>query len=433
MPNCPRWKSPIELNTQRIGIFSDDFYPESGGVSRSIQLQVSQLVEAGHEVVLFVPNHRLSPPAEGKCVGLPQWRMPGTPSYLCSLPVSTKLAQTIASRYQLDVVHSQNERGSIFLAAMVARLQQVPHVHTFHSNYVGTHLTTPKIAALNTLTYLPWASRKLAKLVGRDYTLEKDAVRRGCVDRRGRDFADRDWLALARFASQVDAFTSPAAYMVESITAASAGSLSGRGHVVPSGVAEVFIKAKRTRPRSRTTRFISAGRLNPDKRVDVIVDAFAQLGDDNAELLILGDGATGRSLRQRAAKVAHGQVNFLGHMDDPSQLAQEIADADVFCLASYHFDTQGMVLAEAAAAGTPILYCDERLSVGVTAENALRCGHSMPEFAAGMAELAADPDRRERMGAAGLSLVPGLTAQAMRDSYLAVYTAHSGSTVLSAE
>ncbi|MDR1236760.1 MAG: glycosyltransferase [Propionibacteriaceae bacterium] len=431
MPNCPRWKLPIELGTQRIGIFSDDFYPESGGVSRSIQLQLGQLVEAGHEVVLFVPEHRLSPPTVGQCVGLPQWRMPGTPSYLCSLPVSAKLARAIADRYRLDVVHSQNERGSIFLAAMVAKLLEVPHAHTFHSNYVGTHLTTPTVAALNTLTYLPWASKRLAKLVGREYTLRKDAARFG--GRRGRGLADRDWFALARFASQVDAFTSPAAYMVESIVAASDGSLTGRGQVVPSGVAEAFIEARRERPRTRTTRFISVGRLNPDKRVDVIVDAFARLGDDNAELVILGAGATERSLRRKAAQVTHGRVRFLGQVDDPGQLAQEIADADVFCLASYHFDTQGMVLAEAAAAGTPILYCDERLAVGVSAENALLCGHSVPEFAAGMGELAADPARRERMGAAGLRLVPGLTAQAMRDSYLAVYTARPNTAVPSAE
>jgi glycosyltransferase involved in cell wall biosynthesis len=411
------------LGGLRIGIFSDDFYPESGGVSRSIQLQLCQLAEAGHEVVLFVPKHRLSPPADGVCVGLPQWRLPGTPSYLCSLPVSGKLAQMIARRYRLDVVHSQNERGSIFLAAMVAKLLGVPHVHTFHSNYVGTHLTTPKTAAVNSLTYLPWASKKLARQVGREYNLGENA--KSAAERRSRDFADRDWLSLARFAAQVDAFTSPAAYMVEAITAASAGTLFGRGHVVPSGVADTFVKASRCRPRSGRTRFISAGRLSPDKRVDVIVDAFALLGDDAAELVVLGAGMAERSLRQKAAKATCGQIRFLGHLDDPDRIAQEIADADVFCLASYHFDTQGMVLAEAAAAGTPILYCDERLSVGVNKENALLCGHNVAEFAAGMRELAADPDRRERMGAAGLKLVPGLTARAMRDAYLSIYTSRA--------
>ena len=63
-------------------------------------------------------------------MGLPYWRLPGTPSFLCSLSVGPRLAGRIAADHRLDVIHSQNERGSIFLAAQVARRLGVPHVHT---------------------------------------------------------------------------------------------------------------------------------------------------------------------------------------------------------------------------------------------------------------------------------------------------------------
>ena len=273
-----------------IGIFTDDFYPESGGVARSIQLQVEQLCRAGHNVTLFAPRINLTPPEGCAWEGLPYWRLPGTPSFLCSVQVGGRLADRIAADHRLDVVHSQNERGAIFLAAQVARRLRAPHVHTFHSNYVGTHRTTPVASGLNSLTYLDFAGRWLRRLAGRgaDTTAVLPTAPDTATDSV---FARRDWRSLARLASAVDAFTSPAAYLVNAIVDASAGELAERGHVVASGVADAFVRAARKRPRGPVTRFLSCGRLGPEKRVDVILDAFERLGRDDAELHIVGSGS----------------------------------------------------------------------------------------------------------------------------------------------
>ncbi len=404
----------------RVGIFTDDFYPESGGVSRSIQLQVEQLTRAGHKVTLFAPRIKFTPPPDCAWEGLPYWRVPGTPSFLCSLPATPRLAQRIAAEHRLDVVHSQNERGSIFLAAQVAKAAGIPHVHTFHSNYVGTHRTTPLSSGLNSLTYLDWAGRWLRRVSGQgsDATIGFPSDPDAASDSR---FARRDWRSLARLASAVDAFTSPAGYVVDAILDASDGSLAGRGHVVASGVADAFTHARRKRPRGEVTRFLSCGRLGPEKRVDVILDAFERLGRDDAELHIVGTGSAEPALRQQAARIQRGTVRFLGHFNDAELIAQEIADADVFVLASYRFDTQGMVLAEAAATGTPILYCDDRLTVGVSADNALLTGPDAAGLAAGMAELIDDPERLVAMSAASAERGRGLTAAAMRDAYVETY------------
>ena len=404
----------------RVGIFTDDFYPESGGVARSIELQIEQLVRAGHHVTLFAPRIQFTPPADAAWEALPYWRPPGSPSYLCSLQTVPWLASRIAAEHRFDVVHSQNERGSMFLAAQVARAAGVPQVHTFHSNYVGTHRTTPFIAGLNSLTYLDWSGRWLRKVAARGgdipakYPSDPDAATDSV-------FARRDWRSLARLASAVDAFTSPAGYLVDSIVDASAGSLAGRGHVVASGVADAFVRVERKRPRGGVTRFLSAGRLGPEKRVDVILEAFERLGRDDAELHIVGTGVAEAALRQQASRIRHGTVRFLGHFTDADLIAQEIADADVFVLASYRFDTQGMVLAEAATTGTPILYCDDRLSVGVGPDNALLTGPEADRLAAGMAELIDDTDRLVAMSAASAELGRGLTSTAMRDAYVDVY------------
>ncbi len=402
-----------------IGIFTDDFYPESGGVSRSVQLQLKQLSAAGHRVTLFAPRVGLTPPAESAWEGLPYWRIPGTPSFLCSLQVSRRLARRIAADRPLDVVHSHNERGSIFLAAQVARELGIPQVHTFHSNYVGTHHTTPLSSGLNSLTYLDWSGRWLRRVAGATgapvgFPNDPDAALDSV-------FAARDWRSLARLASAVEAFTSPAGYLVDSIIDASGGSLAGRGHVVPSGVPEPFLRAERKRPRGKVTRFLSCGRLGPEKRVDVILDAFGRLGRDDAELHIVGTGSAEGALRQQAARIRHGKVRFLGHFDDGDLIAQELADADVFVLASYRFDTQGLVLAEAAATGTPILYCDDRLTVGVGPQNSLLTAPDAAALAAGMRELQDSPERLETMSAASRELGRSITAEAMRRKYEAVY------------
>ena len=125
----------------KIGIFTDDFFPKSGGVARSIELQLRELTEMGHEVVLFAPKTNFIPPDTCKSEGLPVWYVPGSESYLCSVKFGYKLALRIARQYKFDIIHSQNERGAMFLASRIAQILDVPHIHTFHSNYAGTHRT----------------------------------------------------------------------------------------------------------------------------------------------------------------------------------------------------------------------------------------------------------------------------------------------------
>ena len=54
------YNSTMNTAPLRIGIFTDDFYPNSGGVARSIELQISELHALGHDVVLFAPRPFLS-------------------------------------------------------------------------------------------------------------------------------------------------------------------------------------------------------------------------------------------------------------------------------------------------------------------------------------------------------------------------------------
>ncbi len=405
----------------RIGIFMDDFFPNSGGVARSIELQINELVAMGHTVTLFAPKTGFIPPENCASKALPVWRIPGTESYLCSLKFSKKLAAQITDDYKFDVIHSQNERGAMFLASQISQLQNIPHIHTFHSSYAGTHRTSPFMSAVNSLTYMQLAPIIMHRLRGNRERIKIYFPRKLTTTENSR-FARSDWKNIARLARYTDAFTSPAQFMIDSMVDASRGQLADRAHVVPNGISKIFARAERIRPVEPVVRFLSCGRLDPEKRVDVIIKAFAQLNHDDAELYLVGRGASEDDLKRLVEKeVKRGKVLFLGHYNDIERIANEFANSDVFVFASYHFDTQGMVLAEAAAAGTPILYCDERLQIGVTPENSLLVHHSVSAIADGMRELVHNPEQRQAMAVASKKVGAKLTSTAMEEKFTRIY------------
>ncbi|HRF28656.1 MAG TPA: glycosyltransferase [Candidatus Saccharibacteria bacterium] len=405
-----------------IGIIMDDFYPTSGGVARSIELQTLELVKAGHNVTLFAPKPFFVPPEHCTFEALDSWHIPGTPSFLCSVKFSSKRARDIISRYKFDVIHSQNERGSMFLAAHIAKLANIPHVHTFHSNYAGTHSTSPILAALNSYTYMQFAPFMLHRIRS-----DRDKLRirfpRKLASKERSHLGRKDWKAVAKMAQYTDAFTSPAQYVIDAINDATHGQLAERAFTVANGINDVFPKAARIRDANDTVRFLSCGRLDPEKRVDVIIKAFAKLNKRDAELYILGAGTQEDELKKLAHEtVLRGRVVFLGHYEDHERVANEFANADCFVFASYHFDTQGMVLAEAAATGCPILYCDERLTVGVTPENALLTHPSVSAIAEAMEQLYQSPELRAKLAAHSKAVGSKLTATAMEEAFLKVYS-----------
>lgn len=405
----------------KIGIFIDDFFPKSGGVARSVELQIAELVEMGHDVTLFAPKPFFIAPTNCASEALDVWRIPGTESFLSSLRFDKETARRIAAQYRFDVIHSQNERGAMFLAAQVAKLQAVPHVHTFHSNYAGTHRTSPVLSALNSLTYL-----RIAPLIMRRLRPERSGMKlyfpRKLSTPERVPLARADWKNIARLAQYVDAFTSPADFVIDAIVDASRGKLQERAYTIANGVSPIFAKAKRIRPNEEIIRFLSCGRLDPEKRVDIIIKAFQKLNRPNTELYIVGSGSVEADLKRLAKKeIENETVKFLGHYNDIERIANEFANADVFVFASYRFDTQGMVLAEAAASGTPIIYCDDRLKVGVSQENALLVHSSVSAIAAGMHFFVENRDAQATMAVASKLIGKAVSAEVMEHHFVSVY------------
>lgn len=146
--------------------------------------------------------------------------------------------------------------------------------------------------------------------------------------------------------------------------------------------------------------FLFLGRLNRDKGVLDLAEAFAGLGNPDAWLLVVGPDEAGmRSEMEGRLGPARLRCRFVGFSDRPEDF---MAAADVFCLPSYR-EGFGMVVIEAAAAGIPavasrIYGVTDAVQEGVT--GLLHRPGDVADITRAMRDLADDPARRAALGAA---------------------------------
>ena len=122
------------------------------------------------------------------------------------------------------------------------------------------------------------------------------------------------------------------------------------------------------------TRFLYVGQLIPRKGVRPLIEAFAALPPERAELSIVGYGDQEAELRARVEELGLGHVRFEGATRTVEETARFYARADVLVMPSTS-EVWGLVLNEGLAAG---LFCVASAGAGATrdlVERApLRCG-----------------------------------------------------------
>jgi glycosyltransferase involved in cell wall biosynthesis len=144
------------------------------------------------------------------------------------------------------------------------------------------------------------------------------------------------------------------------------------------------------------------GRLDREKSVDRVLLAFDRIAGTlgGAELWLVGQGKETAALQRLAAGLGAGnRVHFAG-VRAHEGLAPWYQAADLFLFAS-ETETQGLVLAEAAACGLPAVAvsapgCDEVVRDGETGILTKGDPAALAEAAIG---LLLDGDRRRAMGA----------------------------------
>ena len=140
------------------------------------------------------------------------------------------------------------------------------------------------------------------------------------------------------------------------------------------------------------------------KRLDVAIDALAELGDNRPHIVVAGGGELVGEFRRRASERGVGdRVHFLGAVPH-SELPDVLRASDFFLLTTEPPESFGIVLIEAMATGLPVIATDYP---GVRAVVADGTGLLAPQgdvaaVAARLREIAEmGPDGRAAMGARG--------------------------------
>ncbi|MEO7603184.1 MAG: glycosyltransferase [Sphingomicrobium sp.] len=96
---------------------------------------------------------------------------------------------------------------------------------------------------------------------------------------------------------------------------------------------------------------IYVGRLDREKKPDVVVDAFRRLpGELGAKLVLIGDGP----LRTDIAELGDTRIHMLGFVTDRADLARWLASADLYA-SGMADETFGISIIEAQASGLPVV------------------------------------------------------------------------------
>jgi glycosyltransferase involved in cell wall biosynthesis len=101
-----------------------------------------------------------------------------------------------------------------------------------------------------------------------------------------------------------------------------------------------------------------SGRLVPDKRVDLLIDAFAAIASERPDwdLLLVGDGALAEELRRRVPEALRPRVVWTGFIDG-DDIVPAYHSAEVLVLASDQ-EPWALVIQEAMAAGMTVVASD---------------------------------------------------------------------------
>lgn len=332
----------------KIAMLTNNYRPFVGGVPISIERQARELARLGHQVTVFAPLYKgkdenftekmleedEKSPERVIRYRSQEKRMVNGMVYPGIWPTEIF---AVFERERFDCIHVHHPMFAGPWALWLGKKYNLPVVYTFHTRYEEY------------LHYIP-----CFRIGEKSMILKKRAVRwiqKNLIPFYMKWFCNRCDLVLAPSAGMEQMIKS---YGVNAATA-----------VFPTGLDETFFrknpgKAEEIRRRyscGKKYLLVTVSRLEQEKNYGFILRGIAeiekQLGDD-FHVLIIGEGSQQSELKVRASILGiQHKLTFAGNVPN-DELNVYLQASDLFLFASKS-ETQGIVLAEAMAAGVPVV------------------------------------------------------------------------------
>jgi 1,2-diacylglycerol 3-alpha-glucosyltransferase len=352
----------------RIGLFTDTYAPQVNGVSISLQLVSEGLKKRGHQVTIFAPRFPGYHDEQPSVVRLPSLKYLNDPPIYVAV-LGTPRSTWSLTRKHFDVLHAHSPLSVGLLAYLTASTKNLPLIYTYHTSITDYTHYLKFIGGTGIIRHgARWFSTASTNL-GDQIVVPSPKFRRLLLEQK----------------------------------------VNKPIHTIPNGIDLSNFKAAK-HPGSLRTRLgikkeapilLSLGRMDPEKHLDFLVDAFALLVRQypDARLVFAGDGSARKGVEEKVSAMnLKDCVHFLG-MVNRTEIPDVLHDATVFLSASIT-EVHPISVIEAIASGLPLVAVQDEAFEGMIEndQNGYLVPMDVKVFSEKVSALIADPEKLERFG-----------------------------------
>lgn len=333
----------------RIAMLTNNYKPFVGGVPISVERQAAELAKLGNDVTVFAPKYEEEPGSkeedlhEKECKG--RLRIirfsTGTKHMKNGMVIPRLIPKEILRVFKeevFDLIHTHHPMCVGTVALYLGKKYHLPVIYTYHTRYEDY------------LHYLP--------LFQREYRNES-IYRELC--RAAGDHVVPGYMQW--FMEQCDLVLAPSAGMQDRIRQRGTRASTA---VLPTGLKDAFYQEeteaaeairRKYMPVQEGYLFCTTGRLEKEKNLEFLLQGICRLKErmqQSFRVLLIGEGSMRKELEQEADRLRVSDVVcFVGSVPN-EEVKRYLQACDIFLFASKS-ETQGIVLAEAMAAGCPVV------------------------------------------------------------------------------
>ncbi len=378
----------------RVVMFTNSYRPIVGGVETSIIRFRKGLLAAGHDVHILAPERKNFSDDEPYIWRLPAIEAPKQVLDGAFTPSSFEgLMELIVKSVRPHAIHSHHPFAQGFRADKIARKFGLPLIYTYHTRY-----------DMYAAKYISFAATLAGTVVDE---------------------------LMQRYLQKCDHLIAPTPSIATHIAETYPG-LTTPVTVIPT---PVDLSAY-TRPRSFDVRrqynlqdkelLLYLGRIDREKNIGFLLESFAKImrSRPRAHLLLVGHGKSIEKLQKQADSLGLGdRCTFAGGIDH-SLVPACMAAADLFVFSSLT-ETQGLVLIEAMAAGTPVVAVRAPGSADVLAEGGgVLVEEDIDEFTRQVCALLDCPPDLHQLGRDAARVVQRFAIPTATQKLVSVYQQH---------